>query len=190
MEKSDIQEQYEENLHSLIENQVAASDVARGKAEKNVEIASMLYRAQRRQFFWFIVFVMAFNVAMTLTLFFRPNPASASPMKFDSYSVKEPTSLCPGEFLTYELVLNVQEDAVLESDSSIWATDPPGTAQFSQDYQRAIIEGPITYTTNTRWPVADLPPGDYERRIAVSTSSRSAMPTIISIPFSVREDCP
>ena len=110
-------------------------------------------------------------------------------MVFQDYQIMGRTDLCPDDSLTYALTLSVEGDAVLETDSSVWDFEPPHTVVFSQDYSRAIVRGPVTFTTQRSWIVPDLLPGEYERRISVSTSSRSTTPTIVSIPFSIREDC-
>lgn len=123
-------------------------------------------------------------------------------MEFREARVLGDNNLCPGDVLTYQIVLRVQEAGVFDVDISVWRIDPPAVMIFSTTQRRVVFPGATTYTLARQWtvprtvddPVTNEPvrwlPGAYERRHAISTSSRSTEPSIISIPFNIRNDCP
>jgi len=84
---------------------------------------------------------------------------------------------------------------------SVWRTTPPATVLFSST-RRMVFTGPTDYELERSWTIPEFyasstdgsperwAAGQYERRHAISTSSRSTQPSIVTIPFSVRADCP
>ena len=121
-------------------------------------------------------------------------------MEFEQARIDGVTALCPGETLTYTVDLVVNRPGVFDIDVSVWRENPPATVIFSST-RRAVLDTPITYKLPRSWTVPDTYldpttnqpvawlPGKYERRHAISAVGQVADPTLVSFPFTIREDC-
>lgn len=155
-----------------------------------------LRRSYRRQTAAWIAIAVILSVGWLYMVF---GPARASLMEFSAVRY-EPQALCPGETLRYELDLHVHR-VVYQIDVSTWRTTPPSIALWSES-RRIVYTETEQLTIPREWTVPPMAldvgnlqpvpwsPGDYERRHAISTISRNTTPSIITVPFSIREDCP
>lgn len=122
-------------------------------------------------------------------------------MEFTQAQTVGETALCPGDALRYDVGLHVSGPGVFDLDVSVWRVTPPATVLFSST-RRMVFTGPTDYELERSWTIPDFyassvdgspeywTAGQYERRHAISTSSRSTQPSIVTIPFVIREDCP
>lgn len=127
----------------------------------------------------------------------RPGPAL---MEFTRAVTRGETALCPGDTLRYDITLYVSGPGVFDLDVTTWRITPPATVMFSST-RRLVFSGPVTYSLGRAWIVPDFyssavdgsperwAAGSYERRHAITTTSRSTEPSIVTIPFQVRADC-
>jgi len=111
-----------------------------------------------------------------------------------------PPTVCPGERVNIDYMVHISGAGVFRLDRSLWRVSPPMTMVFSTS-QHGIYPAPIDFMSRREWlvpvtyidPITDLPqplpPGEYEFRWAMSTASRSTIPSILTVPFTVKEDC-
>lgn len=128
----------------------------------------------------------------------RPGPTL---MQFTEARATGPTALCPGDVLRYDVSLHVSGPGVFDLDVAVFRLTPPVTVVFSST-RRMVFSGPSDYQLARQWripqtyssPVDGSPErwaaGQYERRHAITTASRSTVPSIVMIPFSIRDNCP
>lgn len=110
------------------------------------------------------------------------------------------TELCPGDTLRYRLDMRYEQAGVYEVDITLWRVTPPATV-IASNVRRVVIAGPVELALDYAWAVPAgyvspqtgewmaLEPGRYERHHAVTTSSRSTEPAIVTIPFEIGEGC-
>lgn len=156
-------------------------------------------RLFRHQKIALAVIALLFSVAW-LYLTILPERPGRALMRFTQAVTIGPTALCPGETLHYDLGLMVNRGGVFDLDVAVWRVTPPATVVFSSS-RRMVFDGPAEYRLAREWTVPafyssplDGSPehwaaGNYERRHAISTVSRSTEPSIVTIPFSIRGDC-
>lgn len=155
-----------------------------------------LFRHQRLSL---VVIAVVFSLAWFYLTIAPERPARAL-MEFARAEVVGNTALCPGDTLRYDIALQVSGPGVFELDVSTWRVTPPATVLFSQT-RRMVFTGPAEYELEREWtippfyssPIDGSPErwaaGQYERRHAISTSSRSTEPSIASIPFEIAQRC-
>lgn len=164
------------------------------------EINRQFYRAR----IWLIVLAtvgFVINAGLFYAVLRNETPQHAL-MEYSSIAVESPAALCPGETLVYRPNLVVNGPGVFTIDTTIWRITPPATIVFSETPLRAIFDAPIIFTSARRFVVPPTwrdpdtgesqrwEPGQYELRRAISTTSRNTEPSIATIRFSIREDCP
>lgn len=169
-------------------------------AEYRMQAVDARYHAARNM----ILVVFVLGVLSNLLLWWvasGPERPGHALMQFARAEAVGPTALCPGDTLRYDLALHVAGPGVFDLDVSVWRVTPPSTVLFSQT-RRMVFDGPAEYTLGREWvipevyssPVDGSPErwaaGQYTRRHAIVTVSRSTEPSIVSIPFSIRQDCP
>lgn len=108
--------------------------------------------------------------------------------------------LCPGDQLVFKYHLHTRGDGVFIRDLTTWKISPPKTVIFSEP-RRFIINGqidqdlyeawevPEVYFNYENWREEPLPPGLYLRQLAVTSSTNSIAEDMVSVPFTIREDC-
>lgn len=165
------------------------------KAEEERDI-NRLFRTQR---FSLVLIALLFSAAWFYLTVLPERPAHAL-MEFTHAGATGKTALCPGDILNYELELHVSGEGVFDLDVAVWRVTPPATVLFSQT-RRMVFTGRTDYRLSREWVIPrtyasaiDGSPeqwaaGQYERRHSIVTVSRSTEPSIVSIPFSIREDC-
>lgn len=111
-----------------------------------------------------------------------------------------PSELCPGDHLIYQFEWHGSGLGVLDFDATIWRVDPPLTDIFS-DSLRDVLPGNSSQMRKVAWPVpytyhdlatdsdVPLPPGNYERLIAITSPSRSLSSDAKAISFTIKK-CP
>lgn len=106
--------------------------------------------------------------------------------------------LCPGEAVRYQYTLHSNTRGVIEVDAAIWRIDPPQTVIYSlpgrmileDAYNLPVVEDWVIPVVPTTRQVSDMNPGLYERRLAFRNLYQTETPAQISIPFTIRENCP
>lgn len=110
------------------------------------------------------------------------------------------SELCPGEMLVFAYHLHTRGSGIFIRDLTTWKTTPPKTVVFSEP-RRFIINGKIDQDLHEAWEVPEvyfnyetwteepLPPGNYIRYLAVTSSTDSIAEDILPVPFTIREDC-
>ena len=157
----------------------------------------------RRSYFVTLVAIFLLAVAFSAAWWwFATTPVPVPPplMEFHGVRVTGPSALCAGDTLTYSVDLSVTQPGVYAVDVSVWRVTPPATVIFSEE-RRFVASEPTDYTLARAWTVplhhidpttnalVDWSPGRYERRHAISTTSRASEPSIIAVPFWIRADC-
>lgn len=156
-----------------------------------------LFRHQRISL---VTLAVIFSLAWFYLTIIPERPARAL-MEYGAIEVLSDTALCPGDTLVYRPTLHVNGPGVFTIDTTVFRVTPPATLVFSEAPLRAIFAGPTVFESTRRLPIpagwrdpdtGELhawEPGQYELRRAISTTSRSTEPSVISIPFSIRLDC-
>ena len=108
-------------------------------------------------------------------------------------------SVCPGETVDVDYTVHIRAPGVFSLDRSLWRVSPPLTLIFSTT-ETGIYPATIDFMSRREWVVpetyvspidgkaARLEPGEYEWRWAISTTSRSTVPSILVVPFSVKAE--
>ena len=108
-------------------------------------------------------------------------------------------SVCPGETVDIDYTVHIRAPGVFSLDRSLWRVSPPLTLIFSTT-ETGIYPATIDFMSRREWVVpetyvspidgkaARLEPGEYEWRWAISTTSRSTVPSILTVPFSVKAE--
>ncbi len=167
--------------------------------DARIERINREHHLHRRIFLVALVVGMIVNGAL---FWVATGPAHPGPtlMRFGDAYTTGATQLCPGEALFYTITLEVDKPGVFAIDISVWSVSPPSVALWSET-RRVVFSEATTYTLPRVWTVPPLHPdpstgdlvpwlpGRYERRHAISTTSRSTEPSIIEIPFEISEGC-
>lgn len=108
--------------------------------------------------------------------------------------------LCPGETMTYEVVLTIVDAAVVESDQSVLNLDTRRTEIFS-DTARLIHSEPGSAPVVTNWTLPYMLPaaagrperpwqaGQYRRSIAITNVTVNSKPQIVNLDFRIDDNC-
>jgi hypothetical protein len=108
--------------------------------------------------------------------------------------------LCPGDILDYEYGFTVNEAGVYLFDTGVWRVTPPAIILFF-DSRRVVVPEPRTWQIARPWQIPKTfidprtgvvekwIPGEYERVLAVTSVGRDTLPSVVSIPFTIKEDC-
>lgn len=109
-------------------------------------------------------------------------------------------AMCPGEVLTYTYTAIISQPGVYLFDSSVWREDATQIVVWT-DPLRVVSSEPRTVYIVRHWTlppaiydvltdsVQPWWPGQYTRSIAITASGRNTLPSVASIPFTIREDC-
>lgn len=109
--------------------------------------------------------------------------------------------LCPGDTVDFNYIVHIRAPGVFHLDRSLWRVSPPMTLIFSRT-EAGVYPAPIDFAARREWLIPStvtspengkpmyLAPGRYEWRWAMSTSSRSTVPSILVVPFNIMSDCP
>ncbi len=168
--------------------------------ERQQEIDARYMRSQWRLFWAFLIFmILAYGAhLLSLQLPSRPGP---SLVEIRDLQPRGPTALCPGDTLGYAYSVVGNEWGVFDLDLTVRRlTPPPMTIVYSDEItdilvlpeERRQIEAwviPTQVIDPLSLQIIRLTPGLYQRRIAISTSSRNTDPEIALLDFSIREDC-
>lgn len=152
---------------------------------------------------WFIFAVVTLLLTNTVLYYLFLNPRSPeSLLVISEIRVTGPTELCPNEYLDFSFDMQVKEAGVYGLDMSVFRTSPPPTIAVFSESQFFVIGSPRTFTVTRHWQiperyvdkdtkeVVEFVPGDYERNLAVGTTSLNTTPSTRTLPFSIRSDCP
>lgn len=168
--------------------------------DARIEEINRRHRQHRR---WFALAIVA-GVLLNSYLFWvasGPEQPADALMEFTHAAPTRMAELCPGEVLDYTVALEVNGPGVFAIDISVWRMTPPAVALWSET-RRVVFSEPTAYVLKRQWVVpavhpdlvtgAEVPwlPGQYERRHAITTVSRSTEPSIVTISFSIRGGCP
>jgi hypothetical protein len=167
--------------------------------ERRQDIQAHYRRGQRRMI---AAMVLLFLVMVGLDYLDSrlPSPPSPSVVTIANLRPLGATDLCPGETLRYTYQIIGDLSGVLDIDMTIWRVTPPQTVLYSLS-RRDVLVRPVDLTRTDAWVVPDegtnpltlqpleWQPGDYERRVAISTPSRNTEPAIAVLPFRIRQDC-
>lgn len=151
---------------------------------------------------WFVFAVIVFSLTNTFLYYLFLNPRTPSSLlEISEIRVTGPVDLCPGEYLDYSFDMVVKEAGVYGLDISVFRTSPlPMIAVFSES-QFFVIGSPRTFPVTRHWQIPEryedkvtkenieFIPGDYERSIAVGTTSSSTHPSTETLKFSIRDGC-
>ncbi len=155
-----------------------------------------LFRHQRLSL---VVIAVVFSLAWFYLTIAPERPARAL-MEFRQAQPAGETALCPGDTLRYDIALDVSGPGVFDLDVAVWRVTPPATVLFSST-RRLVFQEQADYSLERAWTIppfysspTDGSPerwaaGHYERRHAISTTSRSTEPSIVVIPFSIKDSC-
>lgn len=177
---------------------LTVNQIERGAAERKRAIQQE-YRQYKRLLFWLVAVGFAVNIALFLR-FNEARPGHAL-MEFAHAVAVGETALCPGDTLRYDVSLHVSGPGVFDLDVTTFRVDPPVTVLFSQT-RRMVFSEAVDYELERAWTIPEFyasptdgsperwAAGRYERRHAISTSSRSTQPSIVTIPFEIKETCP
>lgn len=153
----------------------------------------------RRIILWAMVIGVIVNGALFLRLAGPERPGQTL-MELTLVDGWTAPTVCPGETVDIDYTVHIRASGVFSMDRSLWRVSPPLTLIFSTTetgvYPTAIDfisrrewAVPVTYISPIDGKAARLTPGDYEWRWAMSTTSRSTVPSILVVPFRVKEDC-
>lgn len=169
-------------------------------AETSVDLSTALRRQNRAiivLFFLVIVVPPLFNWLNTREI---PKVSSVS---INSMQLLSPAEVCPGESLTFRYDLTFQGSGVLIRDLTLWNVDPPKTVIFSTARrfilpaditQQSLVESwrvPRTYYSYEVDAQLPLPPGNYHRQIAISSTTNEEVVDVDWVVFRVLspEEC-
>jgi hypothetical protein len=125
-----------------------------------------------------------------MVVFQFPVPLRDTPVIFHEVILPDNIEVCPGD--TYEYVADVEilDKSILTMHAAIMDTDTmntmPGTAQEFIPIARARGG---RFMDGAKFVIPDLPPGNYERILAVDSDHADSVPVFISLPFTVTENC-
>jgi hypothetical protein len=161
-------------------------------------------RLERRLNFtqWILITLLLVVIAVPIIVswWIAKNTPIISTIGIDNVQVVGETDLCPGEKLIFSYNFHAQGAGVLVRDTTAYNIDPPKTLIFSTS-RRFILDGPVDQHLTEAWTIPaifhnyetdedePLPPGNYRRYLSISSPSRSTVIAIISVPFSVKEEC-
>lgn len=152
----------------------------------------------KRVLLWVVGIGIAVNVGLYLTLL-GPERPGRSLMELELADGWTQPTVCPGETVDIDYTVHIRASGVFSMDRSLWRVSPPLTLIFSTTetgvYPTAIDfisrrewAVPVTYISPIDGKAARLTPGDYEWRWAMSTTSRSTTPSILTVPFTVKSE--
>lgn len=153
----------------------------------------------RRIILWAMVIGVIVNGALFLRLAGPERPGQTL-MELELVSDWTPPTVCPGERVNIDYTVHIRASGVFSMDRSLWRVSPPMTLIFSQT-ETGVYPAKIDFMSRREWLVpktytnpiderpAAMPPGEYEFRWAMSTTSRSTEPSILVVPFRVKENC-
>lgn len=154
-------------------------------------------RSQLRLFWLFVTFMVVAGVAHVWSL--QPGSALVS---MSGLRPSDRPALCPGDTLEYIYSVDGAEDGVVDIDVTVYRETPPSQTIIYSTSLRDILVDPVHQETYAVWKIPTevinpftgqiekFVPGDYQRRISISTTSRNRTPEIAVIGFSIRLDCP
>lgn len=189
-----------ENTETLLEKLVAVT-------ERTPEVR----RSALDRYFWLFVLVGLIGVPVVTIGFAwglaaimgpRPGVSGETVLVLSEIRVNGPIALCPNEYLNFSFDMEVKEAGVYGLDMSVFRTSPPPTLAVFSESQFFVIGSPRTFTVTRHWriperytdkdtqEIVEFIPGDYERNLAVGTTSRNTTPSTRILNFSIRSDCP
>ncbi len=152
----------------------------------------------RRIILWTMMVGVLVNGALFWILAGPERPGRAL-MELELVDGWTPPTVCPGERVILDYTVHIRAAGVFSLDRSLWRVSPPMTVIFSAS-QHGIYPAPIDFMSRREWVVpetyvspidgktARLEPGEYEWRWAISTTSRSTIPSILTVPFAVKSE--
>lgn len=159
-------------------------------------------KRQERRITIFLV-VMFFGVLLYEWIDSRlPSPPGAALVNITDIQPTEPPALCPGDKL--EFVYNVASvsEGVVDINLTLYRKTPPArTLIYSEPLTDIYIDAerqeiyavwmiPHEVTDPFSGEAIALTPGEYQRRISISTSSRNTRPVMVPIDFVIKSECP
>lgn len=157
----------------------------------------ILFRKASGKLDWFNIAIAA-SVAVTflvsllatfVLVLIQPDTAPA-PLAYDKdvYQAEE-TNLCVGDELVYSVVISVNTDEeVVKTILTIFNVDRGFTAQFDESQRKTILFGPSQIARTRRFTIPELPPANYELRVAAQPANRDV--DAYRVPFTIIDDCP
>lgn len=144
---------------------------------------------------------LAFQIWLTWRVSQQQYMQQAPIATFGSVRLQTGSAICPGDTIRYSVALDVDDSGVLIVDNTAWQLDPLRIL-YDAPPRRVVVSGDTDLPLYTQFHLPDMYidpetgdpvpwlPGYYALNSAISTSSRATVPQIVTIPFSIREDCP
>lgn len=163
-------------------------------AETSVDLDSALRRQNRAIV---VLFILVLLVPPLFDYFSKREIPTVSSVSINSMQLLSPAEVCPGDTITFSYDLQFQGSGVLIRDLTLWNVDPPKTIIFSvarrfilpaDITQQSLIESwrvPRTYYSYEVDEQLPLPPGNYHRQIAISSTTNEEVVDIDWVQFSV-----
>lgn len=129
--------------------------------------------------------------AIVIILLNTPGVIHKSGIKILSYTydLENLDGLCPGDVVVFHTTMDILRPGVFQAIVNIHDAEKhlnvgPSyvSEKKSQPYEREV-------SVDVPWEVPDLPPGDYERVVAIVALDAGSEPAFHSDKFSIREDC-
>ncbi len=168
--------------------------------DERIRLINRQFRTYRRVFFIALAVGVIVNVALYFTATGPERPGKTL-MEIELTQPWVTPVLCPGDTVNIEYTVHIREPGVFHMDRSLWRVTPPQTLVFSRT-EIGVYPARIDFLSQREWlippsiinPVDGKPmtlaPGQYEFRWAMTTSSRSTVPSILVVPFQLRQGCP
>lgn len=163
-------------------------------AETSFDLASAVRKQQRAIV---ILFLLVIFVPPIFDWFSTREIPKVSSVSINNMSLLSSSEVCPGDAITFSYDLEFQGSGVLVRDLTLWNVDPPKTIIFSVA-RRFILPADITQQSlaeNWRVPQTyysyevdsqlPLPPGNYHRQIAISSTTDEEVVDVDWVEFTV-----
>lgn len=133
---------------------------------------------------WFLLsaLVPLFVIRLTLAPYYRP------PFEFETPVVLSETALCPGESLTYQITLHINDVPTLAVNArTVWSVDRGITVTPDTAPRYVIWREVGTIRAEVMYPIPELPPGNYEVRSGTAGIGQGT--TAYAVGFRIPEGC-
>lgn len=159
------------------------------------------YLHARWRLFWYFCLVLVIWAGVEWAISLLPIQPGASLVSVSDIEPAEAPALCPGDKLEFIYNIDSVADGVVDINLTLYRkTAPARTIIYSEPLTDIIID-PERQQIHAVWPIPhetidpfsgemiQLAPGEYQRRISISTTSRSTKPVTVLIDFSIKENC-
>jgi hypothetical protein len=136
--------------------------------------------------------ILACIIAVCMIIMLQyPIPLRETPVIIHDVAIPKKTIFCPGDKYTYTTELEFTKPSILSLYIGIVDKDTgdtlPGTVVNVGPIPR---KDPATIKEGSTFVIPDLPPGNYERIMAIDAEHVDSVPIFFSLPFKIGERCP